>query len=54
MSLAWHTVALNRAKRLPKLKTLLVVEPAPVKRRRSVDEQIAIALAWTKALQRKG
>lgn len=42
--LAWHTAALQRAKRLPRLKSLLVevTPPARVHRRQTWQEQLAI------------
>lgn len=44
--LAWHTAALWRIKKLPKLRELM---PQPEKRkaRQSWEEQLAIVRAWT-------
>jgi|GEM_PF-3143976 len=52
MSLAWHVAALSRAKKVPALKTLLAGEK-PKSRRQTMDEQIAIAMAWTSAVNRR-
>nr|BDD46021.1 hypothetical protein 9 [Pseudomonadaceae bacterium]BDD46438.1 hypothetical protein 8 [bacterium] len=48
----WHTEALARQKKLPKLKDLTFGAPKKEKRRQTVEEQIAIAHRWTAALTR--
>lgn len=40
MSLAWHVVALDRTKKLPKLDTLLISGKRPRGRRQTPDEQL--------------
>jgi len=50
--LAWHTAALQRVKKFPKLKDML--PSAPRKPHvQTVAEQVAIAKAWTAALSRR-
>jgi len=50
VQLAWNTAALSRAKKLPKLKTLLAPEPARQKKpRQTWQQQAAIMEAWAKA-----
>jgi hypothetical protein len=51
--LAWHIEALARQKKMPRLKELTTRMAAKPKRRQTVEEQIAIAQAWTAALMRK-
>lgn len=46
---AWHTAYLPYAKRRPKLSALQVKK---AKRVQSIDEQMAIAHAWTAAIKR--
>ncbi|WP_091952067.1 hypothetical protein [Phyllobacterium sp. YR620] len=48
----WHIEALQRSKRLPKLKDMQSGAAAAPKRRQTVEEQIAIAMQWTAALTR--
>lgn len=50
MCLAWHVEALHRAKRLPKLKTLMMKQSSD--RRQTWQEQRAIMGQWAEA-QRK-
>jgi hypothetical protein len=40
MSLAWHIVALDRTKKLPKLETLLISTRRPAGRRQSPEEHL--------------
>lgn len=40
MSLAWHIVALDRTKKLPKLESLLISNRRPVGRRQTPDEHL--------------
>lgn len=40
MSLAWHIVALDRTKKLPKLETLLISHRRPAGRRQTPDEHL--------------
>jgi hypothetical protein len=47
---AWHTAALQRSKKLPKLKSLMLTGDVAPKRRQTVEEQIAIAVQWTNKL----
>lgn len=42
---AWHVAALQRTKKLPKLKTMLVAE-RKVRTRQTWQEQYAMALKW--------
>ncbi|RVK61942.1 hypothetical protein CN162_01475 [Sinorhizobium meliloti] len=51
--LAWHIEALARQKKMPRLKELARASTAKPRRRQSIEEQIAIAQAWTAALTRK-
>ncbi|NOV15873.1 hypothetical protein E5S70_07200 [Ensifer adhaerens] len=51
--LAWHIEALARTKKLPKLKDLTHGASKGPRRRQTVEEQIAIAEAWTAALTRR-
>lgn len=44
MSLAWHVAALTRAKRMPKLKTLMA--KAAARRTQTWQEQMAVMDAW--------
>jgi len=48
----WHVAALQRAKRMPRLKDMMH-GAKPVRRRQSVDEMIRIAEQWTAALARR-
>jgi hypothetical protein len=52
MAMAWHMAALSRAKRLPRLKSLLAGEQSAKPRQQSTDEMIAIARQWTSVLNR--
>ncbi|MGE4339148.1 MAG: hypothetical protein AB7E55_24710 [Pigmentiphaga sp.] len=52
--LAWHVAALQRADKLPKLKTLLHREKSQAPQRKSWQEQLAIARQWETKLQRLG
>lgn len=45
--LAWHTAALPRAKKFPKLSDLQTKKPA---RQKTLAEQQAIAMAWHRAI----
>ncbi|MGL5934595.1 MAG: hypothetical protein ACRCZI_03115 [Cetobacterium sp.] len=52
--LAWHTAALGRVKKMPRLMDMLPRKPKPSQ---TIEEQIAIAKAWDariKSLQRQG
>ncbi|MHA6641350.1 hypothetical protein [Mesorhizobium sp. A623] len=49
----WHIEALARQKKLPKLKTLMYGAERKQTRRQTVEEQVAIAHAWTAALTRR-
>jgi hypothetical protein len=40
MSLAWHIVALDRTKKLPKLETLLIATRRPAGRRQTPEEHL--------------
>ncbi|MNF18214.1 hypothetical protein D3C80_2221550 [compost metagenome] len=51
--LAWHIEALSRQKKLPRLKELTHDAPKGPRRRQTMEEQIAIAEAWTAALTRR-
>lgn len=48
----WHIEALQRSKKLPKLKEMMQGTAAAPKRRQTIEEQIAIAMRWTAALTR--
>lgn len=48
--MVWHTEALSRQKKLPKLQTLLAGQK---QRQQTVEDQIRIAMQWTAAVQRK-
>jgi len=48
--LAWHIVAMDRAKRLPKLKTLLA--KSTTRSRQSWQEQLRIMDMWVAVTQR--
>ena len=48
--LAWHIEALARQKKLPKLNELMPGSARKMRRRQSLEEQIAIAHQWTLAL----
>jgi hypothetical protein len=48
----WHIEALQRSKKLPKLKDMMSGVAAVKKRRQTVEEQVAIAMQWTAALTR--
>ncbi|RAH99193.1 hypothetical protein DLJ53_21850 [Acuticoccus sediminis] len=48
---AWHTEALARVKKLPKLETLLGRRRKP-KRRQTANDMIAIAKAWDAAVNK--
>lgn len=50
--LAWHIAALQRAKKLPKLETMMSRKSSR-KNRQSVDEQIAVARAWHAAVTKR-
>lgn len=47
--LAWTGAALSRAKRLPKLKTLMVAKRGAKPRPQTAEEQMAIARQWAAA-----
>lgn len=51
--LAWHIEALARQKKLPKLKSMMHGAGSKTKRRQTIEEQLAIAVQWTKALANK-
>ncbi|HEU4986862.1 MAG TPA: hypothetical protein VFT89_07335 [Rhizobiaceae bacterium] len=51
--LAWHTAALGRVKKFPKLKDVLPTKGRKPERRQTIDEQIAIARQWTAVLARQ-
>jgi len=49
--LAWHIVAMQKAKRLPKLKKLLIQQPDR-RRRQTWQEQMAIMGQWAAVLRK--
>lgn len=51
--LAWHTAAMTRMKKMPKLRDVMVEDGARKRRAQTIDEQIAIAKMWTAAVSRK-
>ena len=51
--LAWHIEALARQKKLPRLRELTHGAPKGPRRGQTMEEQIAIAEAWTAALTRR-
>lgn len=52
MSLAWHTAALYRSKRMPKLQKLLA-KVTSQQRRQSWREQMAVMDQWVAHTQRR-
>lgn len=50
--LAWHTAALQRTKRLPRLNTLLLPEAPIRKRRQTMQEQLAVMDRLATIMQR--
>jgi hypothetical protein len=50
--LAWHTASLQRAKKMPPLRSLIRDRPARETIRRNWQEQLAIAHQWTAAIKR--
>jgi hypothetical protein len=49
---AWHTAALHRQKKMPPLNTLTHAASPRRRRRQSWQEQLAMAEAWTAAINR--
>jgi hypothetical protein len=52
MSLAWHSAAFQRSKKMPKLKDIVRSDPHKPKRRQTVEEQIAIVMQWKARLSK--
>lgn len=49
--MAWHIAALSRAKKMPKLKTMLAKKPSSA--RQTWQEQMAIMDMWVAATRRR-
>ena len=49
---AWHVAALGRAKKLPRLDTLLA-KPQTTPRRQTWEEQMAVMQAWSERVNRR-
>lgn len=50
--LAWHTAALGRVKKMPKLEKL-ISEPKKSLGRKSWQDQLAIAMAWNAEVNKR-